>query len=117
MKHRRRPDSLRYYGIQFAKLTSYHFFCSGIIQGSLFMFAASTLSRMYHLVRSGTAETLCGLQARMIVQSEPVSSALHLVSKEPSGYVPCKQCECSPEVSHLRTGPQTKPDDRRSQWG
>ena len=81
------------------------------------MFAASTLSRIYHLVRPGTAETLCGLRARMMVQSEPVSSALHLVSKEPSGYVACKQCERSAEVSHLKTERQSNFDYRLRGWG
>jgi len=78
------------------------------------MFAASTLSRMYHLVSPGTAETLCGLRPRMMVQSEPVSSALHLVSKEPKGYVSCKDCARLTEVSHLKTGRQSNLNEHRS---
>ena len=58
------------------------------------LFAANTHSQIYHLVRieSRTAKTVCGLRVAMIVEPEPVSAALHLVSQEPPGYSSCAHC-------------------------
>ncbi|MEP6635600.1 MAG: hypothetical protein ABJB97_02660 [Acidobacteriota bacterium] len=58
------------------------------------MLAASTHSTIYHLVQveKRTAKTVCGLKVAMIIEPEPVSAALHLVSREPTGHVPCSHC-------------------------
>ena len=39
-----------------------------------------------------SAKTLCGLRVAMVIQPEPVSAALHLVSDEPSDHVLCGRC-------------------------
>jgi hypothetical protein len=56
------------------------------------MFAASTQSRMYHLIEVGRQATLCGVRVTMILEAEPISSALHLVANEPPGYFLCHHC-------------------------
>jgi len=58
------------------------------------LFAANTHSQIYHLVmvETRTAKTVCGLRVAMIVEPEPVSAALHLVSHEPPGYSSCAHC-------------------------
>ncbi len=58
------------------------------------MLAANTHSTIYHLVQveMKTAKTVCGLKVAMIIEPEPVSAALHLVSSEPTGQVPCTHC-------------------------
>ena len=58
------------------------------------MFAANTHSRIFHLVKveTRTAKTICGLRVAMILEPEPVSAAMHLVSNEPAGYASCAHC-------------------------
>jgi hypothetical protein len=58
------------------------------------LFAANTHSQIYHLVtvQPRTAKTVCGLRVAMIIEPEPVSAALHLVSHEPPGYSSCAHC-------------------------
>jgi hypothetical protein len=58
------------------------------------VFAANTHSRFYHLVEveMRTAKTLCGLKVAMIIEPEPSSAALHLVSVKPPEYVVCIHC-------------------------
>ena len=58
------------------------------------MFAANTHSKFYHFVEvnTRTAKTVCGLSVAMILETEPSSAALHLVSVEPPDHVPCNHC-------------------------
>jgi len=58
------------------------------------VFAANTHSRFYHLVEveMRTAKTLCGLSVAMIIEPEPCSAALHLVSEQPPEYILCNHC-------------------------
>lgn len=58
------------------------------------MFAANTHSKFYHFVEvnTRTAKTVCGLSVAMILETEPSSAALHLVSVEPPEHVPCNHC-------------------------
>jgi hypothetical protein len=58
------------------------------------MFAANTYSQIYHQVevQARTAKTVCGLRVAIILESRPISAALHLVSDEPAGYSPCAHC-------------------------
>jgi hypothetical protein len=58
------------------------------------VFAANTHSKFYHFVEvnTRTAKTVCGLSVAMILEAEPSSAALHLVSVEPPDHVPCNHC-------------------------
>lgn len=58
------------------------------------MLAANTHSQIYHQVevQARTAKTVCGLRVAMILESKPISAALHLVSDEPAGYSSCAHC-------------------------
>jgi hypothetical protein len=58
------------------------------------VFAANTHSKFYHLVEveMRTARSLCGLKVAMIIEPEPCSAALHLVSAEPANYLLCTHC-------------------------
>ena len=75
---------------------------STIIRRSKELFAANTHSQIYHYVEvdSRTAKTVCGLRVAMILESEPVSAALHLVSAEPRGYSSCAHCRRMSASSH-----------------
>lgn len=58
------------------------------------MFAANTHSKFYHFVEvnTRTAKTICGLTVAMILETEPSSAALHLVSAQPRNRTPCNHC-------------------------
>jgi hypothetical protein len=79
------------------------------------VFAASTHSKFYHFVEvnTRTAKTICGLRVAMILETEPSSAALHLVSVEPPDHVPCNHClrltgaETSPKAKAAAAGDQS----------
>ncbi len=57
------------------------------------MYAATSNSKIYHLVEQADERTLCGVKFMPIVMEQPRAAGLSLMKTKPAGYSLCRHCD------------------------